>query len=190
MDKTGPVNEKSVTGYSHLTRHLHIKDSPIQGRGLFPEIDIKRGEVICEIVGERIQHEYAPELAAENPNWIGTGYEEWLLLGPGDIAIYLNHSCNPNVIINEKMELVAMRPIHANEELLLDYSTTELDPYWRMECSCGAKECRKVLRSFQFLPDELRQRYGKYIAPAFTRVADAMKANQFTPQATVSSDEK
>jgi hypothetical protein len=178
MDQTNPVNESLVTGYSHLHHHLHIKDSPIQGKGLFSDVDIKRGEVIFEIVGERIQHEYDPELAAQNPNWIGTGYEEWLTLGPGDIAIYLNHSCHPNVIINEKMELVAMSSIRANEELLLDYSTTELDPYWQMECSCGARECRKILRSFQFLPEELRQRYGEFISPSFTRTVEAMVVNK------------
>jgi uncharacterized protein len=180
MDQNSPVNEKLVTGFSQLQQHLHIKDSPIQGRGLFSDIDIKRGAVLCEIVGEKIQHEYDPRLAAENPNWIGTGYEEWLMMGPGDIAIYLNHSCNPNVIINEKLQLIAMRPIKKNEELLLDYSTTELDPYWKMECSCGAKECRKILRSFQYLPEALQKRYGKYISPAFSRVAEAMELNKAT----------
>ena len=180
MDQTNPVNESLVTGFSHLQHHLHIKDSPIQGRGLFSDVDIKRGDILFEIVGERIQHEYRPDLALQNPNWIGTGHEEWLMLGPGDIAIYLNHSCKPNVIINEKMQLVAMQPIKANEELLLDYSTTELDPYWQMECGCGARSCRKILRSFQFLPDELKKRYGKFISPAFLRTVEAMEVNKVT----------
>jgi SET domain-containing protein len=178
MDHHNPVNEKLVTGFSRLQQHLHIKDSPIQGKGLFSDVDIQRGEVLWEIVGEKIQHEYNPRLAAENPNWIGTGPEEWLMMGPGDIAIYLNHSCEPNVIVNEKLEIIAMRAIRKNEELLLDYSTTELDPYWKMECSCGARDCRKILRSFQYLPEELRKRYGKFIAPGFTRVTEAMVENK------------
>lgn len=180
MDKTNPVNEHLITGFSHLHPHLHIKDSPIQGRGVFSDVDIKKGAVLWEIIGQRIQHEYTPRLAAENPNWIGTGYEEWVVMGPGDMAIYLNHSCNPNVIVNEKLEIIAMAPIRANEELLLDYSTTELDPYWKMECGCGAKECRKILRSFQYLPEELRNRYGKFISPLFLRVAEALEANKAT----------
>jgi hypothetical protein len=175
--RSTPVNENLLTGFSNITSHIHVKDSPIQGKGLFCDLDLKMGTVLCEIVGEKIQHEYDPALAEQNPNWIGTGYEEWLTLGPGDIAIYLNHSCEPNVIINEKLELIAMRAIRAHEELLLDYSTTELDPYWKMECSCGARECRKVLRSFQFLPPDLQQRYGKFISPAFTSTVEVMKHN-------------
>ena len=178
MNNANPVNENLVTGFANLQHHLHIKDSPIQGRGLFSDIDIKRGEVLCEIVGEKIQHEYAPELAAQNPNWIGIGYEEWLMMGPGDIAIFLNHSCNPNVIVNDKLELIAMQPIRKNEELLLDYSTTELDPYWKMECCCGAADCRKILRSFQYLPAELQKKYGKFISPAFIRTVDTLQVNK------------
>ena len=181
MDKSHPVDENLITGYSDLHAHLHIKDSPIQGKGLFSDVYIKNGTVLCHISGQKIQHSYDPALSAQNPNWIGTGYEEWLILGPGDIAIFLNHSCNPNVIINEKLELIAMTSIKVNEELLLDYSTTELDPYWKMECICGAKECRRILRSFQFLPYELQEKYGKFIAPAFTRTVEAVEINKLEP---------
>jgi hypothetical protein len=181
MDKSHSVDENLVTGYSDLFAHLHIKDSPIQGKGLFSEVDIKRGTGLCEVIGQRIRHPYNPELSLQNPNWIGVGYEEWLMLGPGDIAIFLNHSCKPNVIINERMQLIAMIPIRAHEELLLDYSTTELDPYWHMECNCGAKECRKILRSFQFLPFELQEKYGKFIAPDFTRIVETIEVNKIVP---------
>jgi SET domain-containing protein len=173
-----PVNEKLLSGFTDLTPHIHVKDSPIQGKGLFPDIDITRGTVLFEIVGEKIRHEYDPRLAKENPNWIGTGYEEWLTLGPGDIAIFLNHSCEPNVIINEKLQLVAMQPVKAHEELLLDYSTTELDPYWQMDCHCGAKSCRHVLKSFQFLPPELQNKYSKYLSPVFVSTVETLALNK------------
>jgi hypothetical protein len=185
MDQSHPVDEKLITGYSDLQTYLHIKDSPIQGKGLFSEVDIKKGTVLFEIVGQRIRHPYDPALSSQNPNWIGVGHEEWLMLGPGDIAIYLNHSCNPNVMINDKLELITMTPVKAKEELLLDYSTTELDPFWKMECNCGATECRKILRSFQFLPYDLQKKYGKYIAPVFTRTVEAVEMNRFHPDYSV-----
>lgn len=168
------VDNKLITGYRTIHTNLEIKESPIQGKGLFTVTDLTAGTLIFEIVGEKVQHEYDPARSGENPNWIGIGYEEWLRLGPGDIAIYLNHACKPNVIINEKLELVVITPIGAFEELLLDYSTTELDPYWQMNCSCGFRECRKLLRSFQFLPGELQNRYGKYLAPSFVRNAEVL----------------
>ena len=181
MDKSRPVDENLVTGYSDLQSHLHIKDSPIQGKGLFSQVDIKKGAILCQKKKKKIRHPYDPELSAQNPNWIGVGDEEWLMLGPGDIAIYLNHSCHPNVIVNEKLEIIAMTSIKTNEELLLDYSTTELDPYWKMECNCGAPDCRRVLRSFQFLPFELQEKYGKFISPSFTRTVEAIEINKMQP---------
>jgi uncharacterized protein len=178
MASTGDVNERMLSGYVDLKPHIYIKESDVQGRGLFSDTDIRSGAVLFEIVGEKIRHEYDPRLAAENPNWIGTGYEEWLMLGPGDIAIFLNHSCEPNVILNENLQLIAMQPIKAHQELLLDYSTTELDPYWKMECGCGAKQCRKELRSFQFLPESLQAKYAKYLAPVFVRTAETLALNK------------
>lgn len=179
MQNRNMIDQKLITGYSRINADFDIKESPIQGKGLYSETDLSIGTVVLEILGEKVRHEYDPSKSEENPNWIGVGYEEWLKLGPADIAIYLNHACKPNVIINEKMELVVITPIQAQEELLLDYSTTELDPYWQMNCSCGFPECRKLLRSFQFLPQHLQKIYGKYLAPAFMRTAEVVM-NQST----------
>ena len=178
MINSNAVDKNLVTGFSGLHAHLHIRDSPIQGKGIFTEKDLRRGNILFEIVGEKFHHPYHPSWSEENPNWIGTGYEEWLMLGPGDIAIYLNHSCKPNVIINEKLQLITIASVKQHEELLLDYSTTELDPYWMMKCNCGSPQCRKVLRSFQFLPRNLQNKYGKYLAPSFTSTSKALALHQ------------
>lgn len=73
-----------------------------------------------------------------------------------------------------------MTRIEAHEELVIDYSTTELDPYWKMDCNCGASGCRKVLRSFQFLPHELKIKYQRYLAPVFINLPELMQ-HQGTP---------
>lgn len=177
MQENNPVDQH-LTGYANKHIKLQVKASAIEGKGLFTDSDLRKGTVLFEIVGKRTQHEYDPALSDQNPNWIGTGYEEWLMLGPGDIAIFLNHSCQPNVIINEKLQLVAIAPIKINGELLLDYSTTELDPYWKMDCSCGAAACRKVLRSYQFLPEALHKKYDKYLAPSFSSTAKVLALHQ------------
>lgn len=178
MLENNAVNKNLLTGYSNIHPHLEVKDSPIQGKGLFTEVYVSKATILFEIMGKRFQHDYDPSLSQQNPNWIGIGHEEWLELGPGDIAIYLNHSCNPNVIINGKLQLITMKPLKAQEELLLDYSTTELDPYWKMDCGCGADECRKVLHSFQLLPDKLQKKYRKYLAPAFRSTAEVLALHQ------------
>lgn len=172
------VNKKLITGFSDVRSQLEVKNSPIQGKGLFTTVSIRKGIILFEIVGKIFQHEYDPALSEQNPNWIGIGYEQWLELGPGDIAIYINHSCNPNVIVNEKSELVTIATVKSNQELLLDYSTTELDPYWKMDCNCGAAQCRKTLRSFQFLPDSLQKKYQKYLSASFTSTAQVLALHQ------------
>ncbi len=168
MTKSNAVKENLVTGYSQIYPSILITDSQIEGKGIFTEVDLPRGTVIFDIVAEKISYKNSPEMSEINPNWIGCGFEEWLKVGPGDIASYLNHSCNPNAIINENPQLITMAPIRKGQELLIDYSTTELDPYWKMDCSCGAKNCRKILRSFQFLPPDLQTKYGVHLAPSFT----------------------
>lgn len=172
------VNKKLITVCSDIRPHLEVKNSPIQGKGVFTTIGFRKGTSLFEIVGKKLQHEYDPALSEQNPNWIGIGYEQWLELEPGNIAIYLNHSCNPNVIINEKYEIVTIAPVKIQQELLLDYSTTELDPYWKMNCSCGAAQCRKVLRSFQFLPDDLQKKYQKYLPAFFSSTAQVLALHQ------------
>ena len=178
MINSNGVDKHLVTGFSGMRSDLEVKDSSIQGKGLFTQVELPRGEILFEIVGEKMRHRYEPSWSGQNPNWIGTGYEEWLTLGPGDIAIFLNHSCHPNVIINEKLELVTISPVKANQELLLDYSTTELDPYWKMDCICGAPDCRKILRSFQFLPENVQKKYEKYLAPMFASTAKVLAEHQ------------
>ena len=174
MIDSNAVNKHLVTGYSYIHPELHITDSPIQGKGIFTQIRLLQQTVVFEIVAEKIHYTNNPTLAGENPNWIGAGFQEWLKIGPGDIAGYLNHSCNPNVILNEKSQLITIKPVQAHEELVMDYSTTELDPYWEMDCKCQASDCRKLLRSFQFLPDDLKIKYQQYLAPVFVNLSESM----------------
>ena len=146
---------------------LFVKRSLVQGRGLFTWRPLAKGTLILKLSGPVIEHDYTPEFSAEGPNWIGIGYRKWIVTGPEDKAIYLNHSCDPNVIFTHEHNLISLRPMQSYEELVLDYSTTELDPYWQMDCRCGAANCRKKLRSFQFLPDELKNKYKPFLHTDF-----------------------
>lgn len=175
MVNSNAVNKHLVTGFSYIHPELYIEDSTVEGKGIFTKVDLLPDILMFDVVAEKIRYTNDPSLADQNPNWIGVGFQEWLKVGPGDIASYLNHSCSPNVILNEKSQLITMSRINAHEELVMDYSTTELDPYWKMDCTCGASECRKVLRSFQFLPHELRVKYQKYLPPVFMHLSESMQ---------------
>jgi hypothetical protein len=96
-------------------------------------------------------------------------------LDPGDaFGRYLNHSCEPNAgirKINNQLFLFAARAIGAGREIVIDYSTILADDdIWTMRCNCGRRSCRKRIRRFGSLPQELKRRYlrdglvPKYIA--------------------------
>ena len=111
-----------------------IKPSPVHGRGLFATRDMRRGEVICTLDGEKIP---ARELALreanlrENaPNKNAVVVLEWNALPDGEYLTrrkrtkygFINHSRSPNLELRGvPIEIVVMKDIAAGEELLLDY---------------------------------------------------------------------
>ena len=56
--------------------------------------------------------------------------------------LYINHSCDPNIGFAGNVVLVAMRDIHAGEELTTDYAMFD-DYEGSMDCTCGRPNCRR-----------------------------------------------
>jgi hypothetical protein len=149
---------------SQLSKALYISSSSIHGKGLYTSVDIAARQIIFTIIGETADQDYSEEAAKENPNWIGIGENEWVMPVPDDPSHFLNHSCAPNVMVTDNAQVMAIKPIRANQELVMDYSTTEVDPYWEMPCDCGHSNCRKRIRAFQFLPLNLQLAYLPYVS--------------------------
>ena len=119
---------------------LRIRRSTINGFGLYANRLVLANEPICELKG-RVK--IFPKTT--QPNWIGIGPNVWI--DPCLPLQYINHSCNPNSGFGANRTLVATREILPGEEITLDYSTTEADPHWRMQCTCGSPLCRVELRA-------------------------------------------
>jgi hypothetical protein len=65
----------------------------------------------------------------------------------------LNHSCDPNVILDTKnMLMVACRDIAKGEELSFFYPSTEWEMAAPFICLCGASSCIHVVAGARFLP--------------------------------------
>jgi uncharacterized protein len=137
---------------------IKIQESKF-GKGLFAKRDIEPGEVLCKVSGnEKELNLYQTTLLGEKESHaIQIDFDKYLLCEPP--FLYSNHSCNPNCGINEKLEMFALKRIKAGEELLWDYSTSMLERHWTMKCSCGEKNCRKIIKDFDLLPKNLQQRY-------------------------------
>ncbi len=120
-------------------RSLRIRRSSIDGRGLCANRLFQANEPICYLTG-RVK--ISPKSTL--PNWIGIGPYVWI--DPCLPLQYINHSCSPNSCFGPNRTLYAMREILPGDEITLDYSTTEADPDWRMQCTCGS---RYVGRNFE-----------------------------------------
>jgi hypothetical protein len=90
----------------------------------------------------------------------------------------MNHSCEPNSVIMGRTRIVALRRIEVGEEVTFDYSTNVGWDGFSMRCKCGAAGCRKVVRSYKFLPDELKGHYGACVSAFLLRPQDSSDARE------------
>jgi hypothetical protein len=112
-------------------------------RSLITNQAYSKGEVICEIPTEKLfdrANRYTVQIARDKHTEVGK-------------LSALNHSCDPNVILDtEGLSMVARRDIEKGEELSFFYPSTE----WEMDapfiCLCGSTNCIHVVAGARFLP--------------------------------------
>jgi cyanophycin synthetase len=100
---------------------------------------------------------------------------------------FFNHSCEPNcgLLIRcgiEELEVHALRPIGAGEELTLDYDTFEDNvQFISGPCLCNTSSCRGAVRGYKNMPPAKRVAYGIYVAE-YLRVADEPVVTPAAPE--------
>jgi uncharacterized protein len=153
---------------SYLSPKTRVKNSPIQGKGLFAIEAIRKGEVVAVKGGHifdrktlnRIKKSLGPaEIQIAEDMFIGP-----LTKGerPGSM-IYSNHSCDPNIGVQGQIIFVAMRDIQPGEELTHDWAMTDDDDYV-MDCNCGSQKCRRVITGKDWKRRDLQKKYGVYMS--------------------------
>lgn len=161
------------------SKKIHVEKSKMQGYGLFATKDIKKGENIFIIKGKKVKFliNNIKQAKIAGLNWVGTGKNEWI--DPMDYCVFFNHSCNPNSILRGKVLVEAMRNIKKGEEVVFDYSLNEADIYWQIKCNCKSKNCRKVIKSIQFLPSNIFKKHKYHISKYYQKVYDKFNASKF-----------
>ena len=153
---------------SYISPKAAVKDSSIQGRGLFAIDAIRKGEIVC-IKGGHIFDRDTLRQVSQSLGSAEIQIGEDLFIGPLDSheregsMIFSNHSCEPNIGVQGQIVFVAMRDIEAGEELTHDWATTDDDTY-EMECKCGAASCRKVITGKDWQRKDLQKRYAGYMS--------------------------
>ena len=149
---------------------LASSPSAIHGTGLFATAPIRAGETVMVWGGAawtRAQLD-AGEVPPCSFSFID---DDVLLAGPEDgLDYFVNHSCDPSVWMADEVTIVARRDIDAGEEITGDYALWEADDAYLVEsCTCGAADCRGVIRGSDWQRPELQERYAGHFLPYIER---------------------
>lgn len=144
------------------TKDLIVKKAR-NGLGIFAKKDFKVGKKVFEIKGSRITCDVCEDADEETRSNAYRFDKDFYISPDGRMGDFLNHSCKPNVKIlkeNGKLFVVTIFYIKKGEEFVFDYSTIlASDDIWEMECNCGEKDCRGVVKRFKSLPKKLKEFY-------------------------------
>jgi hypothetical protein len=148
--------------------------------GVIAKRAYKKGEILFRVEGPVQARPTKYSFAVSLDRHIEPERED----GVSDFGHYLNHSCEPNVIVRpvEKgiaaahIDVIARGDIRAGEELAFDYASLEYELSIRnAACKCGASKCRKTIHGFKDLPASIKRRYEKegLIPPYLLQIAEA-----------------
>ncbi len=154
----------------------YINKSSIHGKGVFASFDLKKGDLIDYLYGNLIKikkNEINKKFPLSSQNWIGVGVNKWI--DPDLPFVSINHSCSPNVGIQGERSFRAIRDIKKDEELVFDYAISEVDLLRPMKCSCNCSNCRKEIRSIQFLSKKTLNKYLPCVPTLFLKIYDKHK---------------
>lgn len=125
--------------------------------GVFAKELIKKGETIFIFEGKILSHidKFSIQLD-ENKH----------LSGSGDIDDNLNHSCDPNGYLDfNTLEFKALKDIPINEEITMNYLTTEYELSNPFQCKCKSKNCLGTIKGFKYLNDSEKKQIVKLLSP-------------------------
>ena len=136
---------------------LIVRSSAIHAAGCYTTRARRKGERICEYDGPRMSKPIADVRYADRFVTYLFGYGEGDMVIDGfGAAMFMNHCCTPNCETQERDErifVVALRPIGAGEELVYEYNLWDSDESTQ-DCYCAAPNCRGTM----FSPAEVARR--------------------------------
>lgn len=152
-----------------LSPSVHLRESEIEGAGLFAARPIGAGELVSRLGGRLVSTEQLHRLFEDSEEYVDTitfGDDQHLVLPSDSPNHYGNHSCNPNLWWSGPFDLVARRDIAVGDEVTSDYAASTTDPGFSLECRCGSAACRGTVRSSDAWVHRLDERYEGHIVPA------------------------
>jgi hypothetical protein len=172
----------AMSDLTYRSPKTEVRDSPIHGKGLFAREPIARGEIVAIKGGYVVT---ASEWARLEPT-LGSAeiqLADGMFMAPvradhrNGSMLYTNHSCDPNLALQGQIVLVAMRDVAVDEELTIDWATTD-DLDYEVVCHCGSPACRGTITGKDWMKPELQARYRGWFCWFLQRKLDALTAEQ------------
>lgn len=153
-----------------------MRQSPIQGTGVFATEMIYAGETLMKISGGVVYTQ--DDWNSGRVQLDGTKYNESKLDDDLFVAVpkatfyYVNHSCDPNFWGDH----LARRDIHPGEEITTDYALFQSFPSFSLEpCLCGSPMCRGKITGHDWKLPELQERYRGQFTPYIEQLIEEME---------------
>jgi SET domain-containing protein len=136
---------------------LIIRSSDIHAAGCYTTTLIPKGRRVAEYTGPRLTKDEADILYETSPLTYLFGLGDGSVVIDGHcMAMFINHSCDPNCETNEedgRVWIKSIKSIPAGSEITYDYCLYDGGDD-EAKCNCGAHNCRASMYS----PEELRKR--------------------------------
>ncbi len=158
-----------ATDFLKQQEFLVINKSKIHFTGLHTTLSFSKGQRIATIFGQAtvLTHD---EMRHRKYPFVWIGLEGRTYINTSDsLWRFVNHSCNPNVFLWQR-EVYALVDISPGEELTMDYSLSDADPYWIMNCNCGSNTCRSRIGSIHSLSVAKFRKVQPHIHPIFAKI--------------------
>lgn len=134
-----------------------IRSSTIHAAGCYATTSIRKGSRVAEYTGPRLNKDEADTRYDEAPITYLFGLGDGTVVIDGHcMAMFINHSCDPNCETHEEKGRVwikAIRKIEPGEEITYDYCLYDGGDDEAI-CNCGTRKCRGTMYS----PEEVKSR--------------------------------
>lgn len=154
-----------LEGAAEFERKFEIRESKIQGLGVFARTPIQARDHIFHLTGELISafectyRVVCGQLGIDDPLQVADS--QYLVLDRA--SVLFNHSCDPNALIRGRSDLLARNKIWPGQEITFDYSATVKPSVytrlWRMKCRCGSPSCRRYVSDIRSINANILSQY-------------------------------
>lgn len=126
------------------------------GKCLVATEDLEPNTIVEKFEGKIIKYKDTPKDKITYVIDVSTDYDEDKWMIPETNAQFANHSCNPNCVIDDELNIITKKHVKKGEELTYSYNIIEedakkfkWDSRWTFECKCKSNNCQKIIDKYK-----------------------------------------